>query len=505
MAVVIQEIGGAGMNQNYILILAVIFPILCGLVTFGLKKTKLTRNQKLIFVFIALLVELAIVIFAVSAERSLLLWELNSQIDISLQTDKLSVIFASLIVGIWLFVGIFSFSYMSHSSNEDRYFGFYLIVEGTLIALAFAGNIVTFYIFFELMTLTSLPLVLHDLTHEAIMAGLKYLFYSVAGAFSALFGVFMLARYGALGNFTAGGILDASLYSGHEGLVLVSAFCMIIGFGVKAGMFPMHAWLPTAHPVAPASASAVLSGVITKMGILGMIRSIFYCVGPDTIRGTWVQMVWIILALITVFMGSMMAYREKVMKKRFAYSTVSQVSYMIFGLAIMNETAFTGAVSHVIFHSLIKNTLFLVAGAIIFKTGKTKVSELRGIGKEMPITIWCYTIVSLALIGIPPTSGFVSKWFLATGSLQSGIAVFSWLGPVILLVSALLTAGYLLPITINGFFPGKDYDYALLKSKEPSWLMVLPIMVLTVLALLFGMFPGYLTQPLTEIAHMIFG
>lgn len=493
------------MGQDYILLIAILFPIVCGIIVLLSKKSKLTRNQKLSMVFAALLIEAALVICCLCGNKSLLLFKMNASIDVALSVDMLSKVFASLIIGIWLLVGVFSFVYMSHSSNEERYFGFYLIAEGTLIALSFAGNIVTFYIFFELMTLTTLPLVLHDLTHEAIMAGLKYLFYSIAGAFMALFGVFMLARFGALNSFNAGGILDSGMVNDNIGLILGSAFMMIVGFGVKAGMFPMHAWLPTAHPVAPASASAVLSGVITKMGVLGMIRSIFYVVGPQVIKGTWVQTAWIILALITVFMGSMMAYREKIMKKRFAYSTVSQVSYMIFGLAMLNETAFVGAISHVIFHSLIKNTLFLVAGAIIYKTGKTKVSSLRGIGKEMPITIWCYTIVSLGLIGIPPTSGFVSKWLLATGSLSTNMPVFSWLGPVVLLVSALLTAGYLLPITIMGFFPGKDFDYEKLESKEPSWLMVVPVIILSILAVLFGMFPGIITGPASEIAHMIFG
>lgn len=493
------------MGQDYILLVAILFPILCGALMFAFDRLSLNRNLKLTVIFAMLVIEAIIVGVCLTGDYSLLLWKLNSKFDISFKVDMISVIFAALCVVIWILVAVFSFSYMSHSNNENRYFGFYLIVLGTLIALAFSGNIVTFYIFFELMTLTSLPLVLHDLTHEAIMAGLKYLFYSIAGAFMALFGVFMLAGYGILGSFSAGGILDATAVSGNEGIVLVSALLMIMGFGVKAGMFPMHAWLPTAHPVAPASASAVLSGVITKMGVLGMIRSVFFSIGPKYIYGTYVQTVWIILALITVFMGSMMAYREKIMKKRFAYSTVSQVSYMIFGLAIMNETAFVGAVSHVVFHSLIKNTLFLVAGAIIFKTGKTKVEQLRGIGKEMPIVIWCYSLVSLALIGIPPTSGFVSKWMLATGSLSSNIPVFSWLGPVVLLISALLTAGYLLPITIQGFFPGNDYDYSQLQSKEPSWLMYVPMIIMTVLAVVFGMFPQIIMGPVSEIAHMIFG
>jgi multicomponent Na+:H+ antiporter subunit D len=283
---------------------------------------------------------------------------------------------------------------------------------------------------------------------------------------------------------------------------------MIIGFGAKAGMFPLHGWLPTAHPQAPAPASAVLSGVITKAGVLSIIRVVFYIIGADSIRGTWVQTVWIVLSLLTVFMGSMLAYKEKVLKKRLAYSTVSQVSYILFGLSVLNPTAFVGALSHVVFHSVIKNTLFMVAGAIIVKTGWTRVEQLRGLGRVMPVTLVCYTAVSLALIGIPPFSGFVSKWFLATGALASGTGVWTFVGPVVLLASALLTAGYLFSIVIQGFFPGQDFDGQEIKERglegnEPSWLMLAPIGILAAAALLLGCFPGALIGMIQSLAAAV--
>ena len=248
----------------------------------------------------------------------------------------------------------------------------------------------------------------------------------------------------------------------------------------------------------------MLSGVITKMGVLGIIRAVYYVVGAELLRGTWVQTAWIILALITIFMGSMLAYREKGLKKRLAYSTVSQVSYILFGLALMERTAFVGAMLHVAVHSLVKNSLFLGAGAIIFQTGKKRVSELSAVGKEMPVTLWCFAFASLALIGIPPAGGFVSKWYLAEGALASGTGAFTWLGPVVLLVSALLTAGYLLPIVIHGFFPGADYDYGSLKKREPSLLMTIPVALLAAGALVLGMFPGVVVNAVTRAAGGIF-
>ena len=167
---------------------------------------------------------------------------------------------------------------------------------------------------------------------------------------------------------------------------------MILGFGAKAGLFPLHAWLPTAHPVAPAPASAVLSGVITKAGVIAIIRVIYYQFGAAFLRGTWMQTALLCTALVTIFMGSSMAYREKILKKRLAFSTVSQVSYILFGLFLMNTTAMTGSLLHVLCHSVVKDGLFLGAGAIIYKTGKTDVRELTGIGKEMPVVLWCLTL-----------------------------------------------------------------------------------------------------------------
>lgn len=421
-----------------------------------------------------------------------LLFNLTENLPILFKVDAMSIIFAAVTIIIFLGSGIFSLEYMKHEQKKKRFYVFYLLAFLVLMGLCFAGNLITFYLFFEMLTLASTPLVLHSGSREANMAGLKYLFYSLCGAYMALFGLYFVSKYGNTLTFSEGGVINQELAAGHTGLLLVAAFVMILGFSVKAGMFPMHAWLSAAHPVAPAPASAVLSAVIVKAGVLGIIRVIYYIFGAGFLRGTWVQTSFMVLTLITVFMGSMLAYREPVLKKRLAYSTVSQVSYILFGLSAMNMNSVTGGVLHVIAHGFIKAALFLCAGAIIYMTGKTRVEELKGIGKEMPLLMWCYTIVSLGLIGIPPTGGFISKWYLAMGSLETGIPGFSWIGPVVLLVSALLTAGYLLPITIQGFFPGADYDYKALKKKEPSALMTVPVLILTVLTVFMGLFPGQL-------------
>ena len=491
------------MSHSVILLLAIFLPILWGLgILIG---PEFKNRNTLLFVTGTGLVLTAFLALVILFQKPMefMLFSLGENMNLFFRVDAVGKLFTAIVALVWVLAGVYSFEYMKHEKEEKRYFGFYLMVFGVLLALTFSGNLITFYLFYEMMTLLSMPLVLHSKTKEAIMGGLKYLFYSLFGAYMVLFGIYFLNKYALTLDFTAGGALNTALVSGKEGLLLIVAFAMILGFGVKAGMFPLHAWLPTAHPVAPAPASAALSGIIVKMGVLGMFRVVYFIFGADFLRGTWVQTAWMVLSLTTVFMGSMLAYREKVLKKRLAYSTVSQISYILFGMALLQPEGLTGSLLHVVFHAVIKSTLFLCAGAIIYKTGKTTVDELTGIGKEMPVTIWCYTIASAALIGIPPASGFISKWHLALGALESAIPVFSWLGPVVLLVSALLTAGYLLPVTVNGFLPGADFDYNRLEKKEPVKVMVIPIFILASLSLLLGVFPNPLTDFISSIVSVV--
>ena len=481
---------------------SVLLPVLWGAALLLLPEFK-SRRALLTLTGLGLLLAAGLGLAAMlGGETEQFLFSFGSNLSVYFRIDEIGRLFAAVVIFVWLLAGFYAFEYMKHEKEEKRYFGCYLLVFGILHGLVFAGNMVTFYLCYELMTLLSFPLILHNRSKEAIMGGLKYLFYSLFGACFVLFGLFFLNQYTTL-EFLPGGTLDLQAAAGNETILLVAAFAMILGFGVKAGMFPLHAWLPTAHPVAPAPASAVMSGIIVKVGVLGIVRVVYYLIGADFIRGSWVQNVWMTLSLLTVFLGSMLAYREKVLKKRLAYSTVSQASYILFGLALLQAQAVTGALLHVVFHAIIKSCLFLFAGAVIYKTGKTRVEELRGIGKEMPVTLWCYTFAAAALIGFPPASGFISKWHLALGSLNSGIPVFSWLGPVVLLVSALLTAGYLLPITVQGFLPGADYDYKGLRKKEPSLVMLLPIAILAVLAVVFGLFPTALTEYVSAIVGAI--
>ena len=246
----------------------------------------------------------------------------------------------------------------------------------------------------------------------------------------------------------------------------------------------------------------MLSGVITKAGIIAIIRVVFFTVGADLLRGSIAQYVILILAIITIFIGSMLAYKEKLLKKRLAYSTVSQVSYIIFGLFLLNEVAALGALLQVVFHVLAKNALFLCAGAIIYKSHKTKCNELTGMGKQMPITFTCFTIAGSSLVGIPFFAGFVSKWYLATSALsvvQQPLSTIAFVGVGVLMISALLTAGYLLSISAIAFFD-KDENKKV-KKLEANNLMLIPIGILVFGIIYFGIRPTELIEFVSTVVQ----
>ena len=311
------------------------------------EEKKLSLKTLSIYTGGVLLISLAFILLSVftAKEETFNLFRMTDSIVLSFKVDSLGRLFATVMGIVWVCVGFYSFEYMKHEKNQKRYFGIYIMVLGILMGLCFAGNVVTYYAFYELMTLGSFGMVLHNQSHEAVMAGLKYLFYSFAGAYMVLFGIYFVYQYSVDSSmaFAEGGMIDLALATSKGalsmmgnyasgGVLSVAMLLMIVGFSVKAGMFPMHGWLPTAHPVAPAPASSALSAIIVKSGVLGIIRVIYFVFGEDMFAGSYVQKTVLVLSLITVFIGSMLAYGEKVLKKRLAYSTVSQVSYILFGI-----------------------------------------------------------------------------------------------------------------------------------------------------------------------------
>ena len=468
-----------------LILLAILFPMAAGVWVSVLRLEDRKRNECYALVSLASAV---LGLLAMLYGTPVTLVTFTENVTLSLRLDNLGRIFLALVLLLYTLVAFYAFEYMKMEERPNVFFGFYYVSLGALIAVCASGNLVTVYLFFEMATLSTVPLVLHEQTKAAVTAGMKYLFYSVAGALMGLFGVFFIYYYGAAGNeFRYGGFLDRASVQGHEGILLAAVFVAIIGFGTKAGMYPMHGWLPTAHPIAPAPASSLLSGIIAKAGIIAVIRLVYYSVGADLIRGTWVQYAWMILAMTTVFMGSMMAFMEQDIKKRLAFSTVSQISYVMVSLSILSEAGLRGGLLQVMAHAAAKGCLFLTAGVFIYRLGKRKIPDLAGIGKQMPVTVWCFLIAALSLVGIPPMGGFLSKWVIALASVDSGMGVFSVLPPVILLISALLTAGYLFPVAFHAFFPGEEFEGSS-EKREPNALMLVPMILLCAAALTVGLF-----------------
>ena len=481
------------------LLLPVLLPILSGVGVGFLKRSRECKARASV-IAAAACAGIALLGLLFGEGTRLTVWRITDAIQVSFALDGVSRFYVAFVSVVWAGVALYAEEYLERDENAPRFWRYFLISYGALMGLSMSENLITLYMFYECMTLVTVPLVAHNMDKQSVAAAVKYLIYSVFGASMALIGIFFIGSYAGTFTFRAGGIFSAETLSAHGDALRTVFFLMIIGFGVKAGMFPMHSWLPTAHPVAPAPASAVLSGVITKMGVMGIIRTVFFVAGADFLRGTWVQTAFIALTLVTVVMGSMLAYREKVFKKRLAYSTVSQVSYVLFGLATMTEAGFVGAMLHILFHSLIKNTLFMSAGAVIHKTEKTRVDDLTGIGKQMPLTMSLFTVVSLGLIGIPPTGGFISKWNLAAGALSMDVS-WNWVGPAMLLVSAILTAAYLLSVSIRGFFPGGTPE--MYPKCEVTWRMLVPMGAMALLTVLLGAFPSGLIDFFRSVASTI--
>lgn len=444
----------------------------------------------------------SVIALVLSGDGTLSLFSVAPNVTFIFKSDAAGRLFALLFSGMFMAAGFFSFGYFRHQPhNPVKFYAFYFFALFALLSLCMAGSLLTMYLCFETLTLCTFPMVLFERSKEAVAAGLKYLLYSIAGALMGLFGVLYLTLHTTSATFVAGGSLEAGVAANPPSLFLIAFFVCMIGFGTKAGLFPMHGWLPTAHPIAPTPASAILSGVVVKAGVLCVFRVIYFAAGPEAIRGTWVQTALLSLSLLTVLIGSAQALRQKHIKRRLAYSTVSQISYILFGLFMLNDLAAQGALLHTVFHSVMKTCLFLCAGSVMVFGGTPDVDEMRGVGKAMPVTMWCFTIAGVGLVGIPPLSGFLSKWMLAQGAVQSGVNVFSWLGPVTLLVSALLTAGYIFPVSIAAFFPGGQA--VTLEAKEAPRGMLSPLIVLASLALLLGIYAVPLRNAVAAIVRTL--
>jgi multicomponent Na+:H+ antiporter subunit D len=370
-------------------------------------------------------------------------------LSLSFHVEPLGMIFALVASGLWIVTSLYGFGYMRghHEVDQTRFFFFFAVAITAALGVAYARNLLTLFVFYEVLTLSTYPLVTHARTADAMRGGRIYLgiLISTSVAFLLLAVVWTYVATGTL-DFTPGGILSGNV-EGNSLYILLALFAFGTG---KAALMPFHRWLPAAM-VAPTPVSALLHAVaVVKAGVFTILKVIVYIFGIDLLADTGASVWLMYVAGGTVVISSLIAMTKDNLKARLAYSTVSQLSYIVLGAALATEWGIIGGGMHIVMHAFGKITLFFCAGAINVALHKTQISDMVGIGKQMPFTMIAFFIASLSVIGVPPLGGSWSKWYLALGAVESGQLIFV----AVLMISSLLNIMYLIPIPIRAFFPG---------------------------------------------------
>ena len=422
-----------------------------------------------------------------------------NELSISFKIDGMTMVFAGLIAILWPLATLYAFEYMEHAKHVKAFFMFYVMTYGVTLGIAFAEDMVTMYFFYELLTLVTVPLVMHNLDRDSIHAVRKYLYFSIGGAAFALMGIIFIIVYGNTCAFTLGGVLADSAIAEHAPLLLWIYFLSFMGFGVKSAIWPVSSWLPQAG-VAPTPVTALLHAVaVVNAGAFAIIRLTYYSFGIEFLRGTWVQSACMAISMFTIVYGCSRALKETHIKRRLAWSTVSNLSYIIFGATIMTPWGLVGALAHFVFHGFMKICSFLCAGAFMHQTGKTHVYHMDGLGKKMRIVFGCFTVSALGLMGVPGLAGFVSKWNLTTAAVESGTPL-AYVGIACLLVSALLTALYMLNVVARAYFPKAGQPVEVPEgAKDPTWRMCIPLLLCAAAVIVLGV----RSEPLIEFFRAV--
>lgn len=423
--------------------------------------------------------------------------------DLVLSADALAVLFVTLSTILWLVTTIYAIGYLENSPNRSRFFGFFSLCVSATVGVALSGNLLTFVVFYEILTLATYPLVAHRGTPEASRGARIYLAYTMGGGTLLLVGAIWLQALLGSVEFTQGGLLRGTPPE-MAGELTIIFYILIAGLGVKAALVPLHGWLPQAM-VAPAPVSALLHAVaVVKAGAFGIVRVVYDVYGVEFAEANGLLASLGVVASITIIYGSLKALSQDGLKRRLAYSTVSQVSYITLGASIFGPVATIGGLVHLVHQGLMKITLFFCAGNYAESLGVHKVSEMDGVGQRMPLTSIAFTVAALGMIGVPPIAGFVSKWYLGLGAVEAGA---HWV-LLVLVASSLLNAAYFLPILFRIWFrpaanrwpaeqpaPGRVETVAAL-----LW----PPLITAALALLAGLFASAPVTPL-EWATLIAG
>jgi len=417
--------------------------------------------------------------------------------------DANSVLFVSLSTLLWFWTTLYAVGYLEHSPHRSRFFGFFSLCVTATTGVALSANLVTFLTFYELLTVSTFPLVVHRGTREALRGGMIYLAYTLTGGVVLLLGTVWLHQLAGPVAFREGGMLG-SLAESHTRALQMIFLLLVVGFGVKAALVPLHGWLPKAM-VAPAPVRALLHAVaVVKAGAFGIVRVVYAVFGVEQAAVLGVLHPLAIAAGVTIVYGSVRALFQDELKKRLAYSTVSQVSYVILGTAILGPMASIGGLVHLVHQGLMKITLFFGAGNYAEGMGIHRVSEMNGVGRRMPVTTAAFSVAALGMIGVPPLAGYVSKWHLQQGGLAGGEGWVGW----VLGASSLLNAAYFLPILYRAWFlrSSESGGHASERSMgrwEVPWTLLLPPVVTAALVVWAGVFAETGFSPLAWVKLVV--
>ena len=482
------------------MLLTIVLPMLAGggLALWRPRDRRARQNYVVAFACLTSVCALAAV-FTLRGEAPLMVLSLGEKLTIAFHVDGLSCIFAALVSVLWPLACLYAVEYMSREGAENRFFAFYLISFGVTLGIAFSANVLTMYLFYELLTLATLPLVMHAMDSKARYAGRVYLTYSMCGAALGFIAMVMMIEHGSW-FFQFGG--SVVVPDGKEQTLRLAYILGFFGFGVKAAVFPGHKWLLRAS-VAPTPVTALLHAVaVVKAGVFAVARITWYGFGPDLLRGSWCQYLAMGAAMFTIVYASSKALRTKHLKRRLAWSTISNLSYILLGIATLTTAGLVAGMVHLVAHAVLKITLFFCVGAVHYKMHRDFVPDVEGCGVLMPVVFGCFAVASLGLMGVPPLAGFASKWLLAT----SAVGLGEWAGylsAAVLIVSALLTALYLMEIVLLAFFPRQNRQLTVAVPKrarrDPSWRMTLPLTVLSAGSVGLGLGAGALEQVIVRL------
>jgi multicomponent Na+:H+ antiporter subunit D len=414
---------------------------------------------------------------------------LAKDIYFHLRVDAAGMLFAGLASLLWLATSVFSIGYMRRlkEKNQTGYYASFAMSLSAVMGIAFSANLLTFFFFYEILTLATFPLVIHKRTKEAVQAGRKYLVYILVGGQVFLIGIVGVYVLGGDGSFQPGGVLTGETAS--LATLQIIFFLLFTGVAVKAGVMPFHGWLPAAM-IAPTPVSALLHAVaVVKAGVFGIYRIVGYTFGPKLFVEIGAATVVAWLAAFTIIASSLIAMRQDQLKRRLAYSTIGQLSYIVLGISFATPAGSLAAGFHMVSHAFLKITLFFCAGAIYVGIGRDRVSNMRGLGRKMPLTFIAFAIGSLGIAGLPLLAGFVSKYNLTLGAIESGRGLFI----TVLIASALLSLSYLLPVVQIAFSRvGLPDSIGLADIKKVGTAMLIPLLLTTVFSFIFGVHPDFL-------------